>query len=393
MDGRVAFWCRGLDLGGKEVEDLLRGVLRGAVSRWPAGMDASQVEAFIDVARRHGVQGVLHERLQPHREGDWPAALVHGLRRDALREAAAEMLRQQAVAEVLAALAAVDIEPVLFKGTALAYSLYPDPALRPRCDTDLIVPLQQRQRALDALGEIGFSRVLELGGAMSHQACLTRSGVGAHTLDLHWHINNSELLARLFSYEDLRAGARRLPRLAPHALGACPMHALLIACMHRASHRQPPALVDGTPQFGSDRLIWLYDIHLLVEVLRPVEWDEFLGLAERRGFRAVCLEALEQARTAFGSPVPDRVLERLSRPGAPEPTALYLQAGPVRRRWLEFQAREGLRGKLRFARELALPPAIYMREFYPNARMNWLPWLYLRRAFSKLCPRCTGARG
>ena len=64
----------------------------------------------------------------------------------------------------------------------------------------------------------------------------------------------------------------------------------------------------------------------------------------------------------------------------------------MRRRWLEFQAREGLRGKLRFARELALPPASYMREFYPNARVNWLPWLYLRRAVSKLCPQCPGLR-
>lgn len=367
-------------------------MLRGVVPRWPDAADGGQAEALIEAATRHGVQGVLYARLQSGTEGDWPAALVRGLHREAVREAAAEMLRQQTVAEVLAALAAVGVEPVLFKGTALAYSLYPDPALRPRCDTDLIVPLQQRPQAFDALREIGFYRVLELGTAMSHQACLVRRGVAAHTLDLHWHINNSELLARLFSYEELRAGAESLPRLAPHALGACAVHALLIACMHRASHRQPPQRVDGMPQFSSDRLIWLYDIHLLAQVLRPAEWDEFLGVAERKGFRAVCLEALEQTQAAFGSPVPDRVLEGLSRPGPREPTAVYLQAGPVRRRWLEFQARDGLRGKLRFVRELALPPASYMREFYPNARVNWLPWLYLRRAVSKLCPQCPGLR-
>lgn len=379
-------------MGGTQVEDLLCGVLRGAVSRWPGAADGVQAEALIEAATRHGVQGVLYARLQPGAGGDWPAALVRGLHREAVREGAAEMLRQQVVAEVLAALAAAGIEPVLFKGTALAYSLYPDPALRPRCDTDLIVPLQQRQQAFDALREIGFSRVLELGTAMSHQACLVRRGVAAHTLDLHWHINNSELLARLFSYEELRAGAKPLPRLAPHALGASPMQALLIACMHRASHREPPEWVGGVRRFRSDRLIWLYDIHLLAQVLRPAEWDEFLGLAERKGFRAVCLEALEQTQAAFGSLVPDRVLDGLSRPGAPEPTAVFLQAGPVRRRWLEFQAREGLRGKLRFARELAVPPANYMREFYPNARVNWLPWLYLRRAVSKLCPQCPGLR-
>ena len=37
-------------------------------------------------------------------------------------------------------LAAAGVEPVLIKGTALAYSLYPDAGLRTRADTDLIIP-------------------------------------------------------------------------------------------------------------------------------------------------------------------------------------------------------------------------------------------------------------
>jgi hypothetical protein len=221
---------------------------------------------------------------------------------------------------------------------------------------------------------------------MSYQACLTRevAGGGEHTLDLHWKINNSELLSRLFSYEELREAALPLPGLSPHALGAGPVHALLIACMHRAGHKQAPYFVDGVAHYSGDRLIWLYDIHLLALALSAAQWDEFLRLAGQKGLRAVCLEGIEQTRSRLATPVPQQVLDELGRPGSPEPAAQYLDARHLKRRWLDLCAHEGLAGKLRFARELAFPPAAYMRERFPHARPNWLPWLYILRGLGGL---------
>jgi hypothetical protein len=71
------------------------------------------------------------------------------------------------------------------------------------------------------------------------------------------------------------------------------------------------------------------------------------------------------------------VLDALAQPGAPEPAAQYLDARHLKRRWLDMCAHEGLAGKLRFVRELAFPPAAYMRERFPHARPNWLPWLHI----------------
>ncbi len=288
------------------------------------------------------------------------------------------------VAEVLGALAGAGIEGVLIKGTALAYSLYPDPGLRTRADTDLLVPVRQRRRALDVLTGLGFSRVLELGELTSYQACLTREGVGGHSIDLHWQISNSELLARLFSYQELRAGAASLPRLAPQALGISPVHALLIAAMHRAKHEQAPYFCDGQAHHSGDRLIWLYDIHLLAMALTAAQWDGFSTLAARKGLRAICLDGIEQARRCFATPVPAQVLAALADPGPLEPAAAYLRARHLRRRWLDLLAYDGWLRKFRFARDLAFPPAVYMRERFPHARPDWLPWLYLRRALGGL---------
>jgi len=359
-------------------------VLRGERPGWPEADDQALVDAFLERSEYHGVQALLYERM--HDEPDWPPTVLDALHQRAIAGTMWELRHQQVVAEMLAELARVGIEPVLFKGTALAYSLYPGPALRTRGDTDLIVPLHERERVMDALAGLGFARTLELGELMSYQACLTREvvGGGEHTLDLHWKISNSELLSRLFSYEELREAALPLPGLSPHALGAGPVHALLIAGMHRAGHKQAPYFVDGVAHYSGDRLIWLYDIHLLAQAMSPAQWDEFLRLAGAKGLRAVCLEGIEQTRSRFATPVPQQVLDELGRPGSLEPAAEYLDARHLRRRWLDLCAHEGLAGKLRFVRELAFPPAAYMRERFPHARPNWLPWLYILRGLGGL---------
>jgi hypothetical protein len=359
-------------------------LLRGEDPDWPDADDAALVDAFLRRSEYHGVQALLYERLQA--ATGWPHALLQALHKQAIAHAMWELHHQQVVAEALAALARIGIEPVLFKGTALAYSLYPDPALRTRGDTDLIVPLHERAQALNALTALGFARVLELGELMSYQACLTRKVAcgGMHSLDLHWKINNSELLSRLFDYDELRSVALTLPALSPDALAVGPVHALLIACMHRAGHKQTPYYADGTAYYSGDRLIWLYDIHLLALVLTPPQWDEFLTLAVQKGLRAVCLEGVGQSRYRFATPIPPEVLAELARPGPVEAAAEYLNANHLRRRWINLRAHQDLPSKFRFVRELVFPPADYMRARFPHARPSWLPWLYVLRGIGGL---------
>jgi len=381
---------QGGNLNVETVESLMCAVLRGEHPAWPDADDAGLVDAFLNRSEYHGVQALLHEHL--HDASGWPPALLGALHRQAIAGTMWELRHQQVVAEMLATLAQIGIEPVRFEGTVLAYSLYPNPALRTRGDTDLIVATEERTRVTDALAGLGFAHTLELGELMSYQACLTREvvGGGEHTVDLHWKINNSELLSRLFSYDELRRAAVPLPGLSPHALGAGPVHALLIACMHRAGHKQAPYYVDGVAHYSGDRLIWLYDIHLLALALSPVQWTEFLGLAGQKGLRAVCMEGISQTQRCFSTPVPQDVMVGLAQPGPLEPAAEYLNALHLRRRWLDLCAHDGLGTKLRFVRELVFPPAAYMRDRFPDASLKWLPWLYVLRTLGGLRRRREG---
>jgi hypothetical protein len=367
-------------LNAASIDNLMCVLLRGEVMPWPYASGAGAIDDFLSRADYHGVKPLLHERLKA---SNWPEALLQSLREQALAAAGWELRHRQLLMRTLAALADIGIQPVLFKGTALAYSLYASPVLRARGDTDLIVPPDSLTSTDAALSRLGFDRDLAVAGEfVSYQANYSWQADGRepHTLDLHWRINNSEVLANLFSYEELRASAQALPKLSSQANGAGPVHALLLACMHRATHKQNPMYVDGVAHYGGDRLIWLYDIHLLAGAFSSLDWDEFVRLADGKGLRAVCLEGMERARACFGTQYPENVLAALGRAGRVEAPAVYLESGKSRQQWLDFCAIPGAGSKLRFLRELGFPSAAYMSRKYPDARPAWLPWLYLRRA-------------
>ena len=86
------------------------------------------------------------------------------------------------------------------------------------------------------------------------------------------------------------------------------------------------------------------------------------------------------------------MLEALRRPGAPEPTARLLAAGPGTRFVNDFLALDRWSDRVRWLGELAFPDAGYMREKYADSPATPLPVLYLRRALSGLKRLVMGRR-
>lgn len=367
--------------------ELTCAALRGERVEWPKEV---RIGAMLDEVRAHGVAALLYRHA---RSLDWPVPIVDRLRAEAIALAAWELQHQQVLTRVVAALAAAGIEPVLLKGTALAYSLYPDAALRTRGDTDLIVPIAMRERTGNALREMGFHSLADAGGEVaSYQSSYVLDDNGQHCLDVHWRINNSELLARLFTYEELRRDARPLPLLAPHALGTGPVHSFLFACMHRGTHRQNPYYVDGVAHYEADRLVWLYDIHLLALSFDTTQWRHAIELANAKGLHAVCLESVVAAQARFGTVLPNDVSVSLTLAHSPEAPALYLASGRLRQQWMDFCALGSIRRRWQWAHDLVFPDRTYMLRKYAGMKLRWLPWLYARRAASGVVRNLLRAR-
>ncbi|WP_018290045.1 nucleotidyltransferase family protein [Verrucomicrobium sp. 3C] len=193
-----------------EVEELLCAVLRGENPAWPNVDDDRFAARLIERSAYHGVQALVHHRLG-HRADDgglgWPKAVLEACRNQAVAQGMRELRHRWLLACVLERLSEIGVRPIFFKGTALAYDLYPAPFLRTRADTDLLVPPDTRDPVIQALEALGFAGQPNVSGDFityeAGFAWLDPAANQTHSVDLHWRINNSELLSHLFSYEEL----------------------------------------------------------------------------------------------------------------------------------------------------------------------------------------------
>ncbi len=74
-----------------------------------------------------------------------------------------------------------------------------------------------------------------------------------------------------------------LGRLHSSARMAGPVHALLFAASNMATHREVPYFLGDLALFGGNRLIWIYDLHLLSAHLDDADWQAFVFLHSEEG--------------------------------------------------------------------------------------------------------------
>jgi hypothetical protein len=294
----------------------------------------------------------------------------------ALRQAAAtEPLREREMRTVLEDFSAAGVRPLLFKGAALAFTHYTSSVLRPRADVDVLVRSGEVPLACSVLERRGYRRPpFVTGEFVSSQVPYIKSDAFGvqHTYDVHWKISVPQVFANMFDGPELLAAS-----IAVRTLGKvrspAPVHALAIACIHRVAHHH-----------GRDRLIWLYDIHLLAERLRPAEVDQFIDLATRKRMSAVCHRSLALAQQKFATMLPAPLLEALREvetKSEREPSAKFLRPDLRKVDVLlsDVAALQGWRARVRLLKEHVFPPAAYMREAYGVSGRGWLPALYVWR--------------
>lgn len=358
-----------------EADALLAEVLLGRVSPARGRCAHLDVERLFERACFHGVASIIYERLK--NAGTLVAPVAGRFRQEAMARAMWELRHRNLLVSLIDEFRKRNVEPVCFKGTALAYGLYDKAHHRSRGDTDLIVCPLDLAAAREVFLSLGFRRQNSLPGECVHaqENWLWRGPEGAgHAVDLHWRINNARALGDLFTYDDLRASATVLPDL-KGLLIADRVTSLVIAAFHRAVHQYDLHMAPSGGWHSGERLCWLYDIHLLVQSFAPQEWRRALELAQSKGLESTFVRSVQLSQEWFGTTVPTGCLSTRCAQGAAD---RYLQRSPLQRE-LSQAFGWGAARSLRHVREVLLPPADYMRAKYPAARWGWLPWLYVRR--------------
>lgn len=345
-------------------------ILRGG-GEWPAE-NGPEWQELRQTAEHHRVLPLMAEAAQT--QANVAADIVLDLQADMRRAVIGEAVREAELVDLLQGLHEARVGALLFKGAALAYTCYARPELRPRTDTDVLVGEASRPMADRVLRSLGYEDVGHFSGDLvSYQAAYVkrRGGVRVHVVDLHWRVANPQAFGDVLPYDEALAAAVPVAPLGSGARTLSPVHALLVACVHRVAHHG-----------GDERLIWLVDIGRLAGKLGNEDWTMFVGLARARQVVRVCRSSLAEAVEGCGARVPETVMTALAdATDGREASAAFLN----RRRHAAVVTQDLLtlptwRSRVRLLRQHAFPSVSYMRDTYaPGSRLP-LFMLYAMRA-------------
>ena len=343
-------------------------LLRGESPAWPDESDVAFYSAFLSQSSRHGVDLLIGHLIQ--QSGDWvplPKEVKTELDRRARQAIAREMARANDVKQLAALLSEAGIEALLLKGAALAYTHYPEPHLRPRVDSDIFIDMADISKIRDVFSGAGYR--LEGWIYKSHQFKALRPGFGGQMIkyDVHWRSSNDARFALVIRHSDALKEAVPVPALEGFGTFS-PSHALLQACLHRA----------GNPNHDPDRLIWLYDIHLLLSGLSDSELLEFAEISARRDINEACQEPLKMCLKYFKSCVPPAVLVLMGLTSPVNPGGQRYRGSQMALMMDDLRSLPGGRNKMAYFGEYLFPPKDYLLQRYSKTGFYWLPVLYFR---------------
>lgn len=329
------------------------------------------IRRLAQLAESHGIAGLLLTRASS--AGVSPGSRWMPLRERAAAQMAAATMREEESRRVLEAVRRADLPYVALKGIALAHSVYPQPWLRERSDTDLLTREALLARFERVFVDLGYSVVPQLRGRLTlpqrHYVREDPRGV-RYAWDLHWRLTASQALRSAIDEEAVWSSAVIVPALGGLVIPS-QVHALLIACIHRLAHH-----------LDEKRLVWLWDIRLLLHAMAPHEIVEFHRRATRDSNTAAAVaRSLTVARDYVAAPVPELLRPLLESTAGPESTAAFLWSGSRRKvTYLVGELRAARPDeRLPLLRERILPSRSSMRERYPSIPSLLLPLAYVWR--------------
>lgn len=225
--------------------------------------------------------------------------------------------------QLLAALVRSGV-PFLLAGPSLAaWTLYPEPACRPRESMDVMIHARAVNDARAILRDEGF--LPDARGATrteSAQAWRKSKAPVQLSIRLRWDFCDHPILNRRFSIAGLQAKSVVIekPVAGLRALGV--EHAILYSALR---------WVDAVHE--RFRLVDLFDQDLRWRLLAKEKLAELALLARQRGVAGILAEHLDLTRRVFGTPVSMELLHSLKQSGKHERSGSLLGAGRGRVRY------------------------------------------------------------
>ncbi len=303
----------GWENGYRPAFDALCGVLKKQADlvNWLA-FSPRDWRALGDLAEQHGIAPLAYWHLE---QAGWPDSAPLDLRRRLsagyYQCAASSALILRELNEIISHFQQAGIDIRVLKGSQLAWTIYPEPALRPMSDIDLLVRVEDLVAAEAALAACSYyssrASVSErLNRQQGYHLHMSKDSGVSPAVELHW-----ELLAGKADQRQVDAGwfwgrveGFKLPEDGGQAQGLDPTANLLYLSAHLFLKHQG----------GSDRLLWLYDIARLLEQRgAEIDWAAALYQAKALGWGEALHAALRLAQGDLGADLPLEVVTELAK--------------------------------------------------------------------------------
>lgn len=290
----------------------------------------------------------------------------------------AELYRRQNILKTLGLLRDHHSHCLLLKGSALAYSHYQKPYLRVRADTDLLISPGSKQAVEDCLLENGYRKSNTVSGELiSHQCTFSKTENQIdHRYDIHWKLSNRNAYASRFDFEELYRQREQVNSLSEHVYRLGDDDALLHSIVHFYGHFPDER----------ERLIWIYDLHLLCSRFTPSQWSQLVQKSADKKLDSLVTQALQLTRATFATPIPGDVQRAL------EKSPVRLDKIEQRRlsspRWSRIEQFKSdwnalsVTQRCRLLKEYMLPPAEFILRQNHSRNKLLLPYFYLKRLVS-----------
>ena len=345
----------------------------GPATPGPEQLRGMRWEVVAQLAEWHRLNPLLYHRLL--RNEAVPSRILEQLERAYLENAGRNLYLRSRADMLLGALASAGVRAMPLKGAALIEDVYPDAALRPMRDIDILVPASQIHQAQQTVAALGYRAVSPVHGSEGDEAWMLQhhhhlpalvSEDGIFAVELHHHVVGPGDPARFdisgFWDRSGPAGAGRA-----HFLPATEdllAHVALHFCRNRLWRSE------GSLGQVAD-IAWIVD-------RRAIDWDALVARARSDGFGPSLFLALFTARELLGAAVPPSVMATLQPPSfGPGHGRRFIERRVLRDHpWLPLEYLTTNRPPLM----RAFPDRAYMARLHGEGGRGVLTGQYLRRA-------------
>ena len=321
-------------------------ILAQAISGQETSLADFDDDKILEQANLHGIPQLLNSQVQAGTLSGVGDGLIEQLKSESFRSAAFDMTMNAATCKTLDLLAEREIPALLLKGTPVAHLYYPATYLRTRCDTDIYIREHDLEKAIAVLSgddyHISKSENREISSKQFVAAMPSAQNSYIH-FDVHWKLSNRVMFQHTLPFDECLETSQPVPSLGPNAMALSKTDLLIHACIHRIAHGR---------NTQRNRLIWLYDIHLVFEAMDELEKSDFLAAARQKEVATLCADALEVCHATLGTAVPDGYIKEMKEGSEKEPSAKLIGSSKLRWAWEDMQSLGSLSEKIAFAREL-----------------------------------------